>query len=83
MFATSLFHVNGAAVPSSKNDRGRLAACGWPSVVLVKEVVDGPIIGIAVKDRFGVFRASERERVPGEAPLIESIDVAGDIPSES
>lgn len=84
MFATSLFHVNGAADPSSKNDRGRVAACGGPSAGFVKEVEDGPMTGIEVTmERFGFAKGSARDRVTGDMPLIESIDVAGDTPSET
>ena len=84
MFATSLFQVNGAADPSSKKDRGRVAACGGPSAGFVKEVVDGPMTGIEVTmDRFGFAKGSARDRVVGDMPLIESIDVAGDTPSET
>jgi hypothetical protein len=83
MLATSLFQVNGAAEPSSKKDRGSEAACGGPSAVLVKEVVEGPMIGMEVTmDRF-VEKGSVRERVMGDIPLMESIDVAGDTPSET
>lgn len=81
--ATSLFHVSGAAEPSSKNDRGKVAACGGPSAGVVNEVVEGPMIGIAVKDTFGVLNVSARERVPGDVPLIESIEVAGETPSDN
>lgn len=83
MLVTSLFQVNGAAEPSSKKDLGNVAACGGPSCVLVKEVVEGPIIGIAVTmDRF-VEKASFRGRLTGDIPLMESIEVAGDTPSET
>jgi len=40
MLVTSLVHVNGAALPSSKNDRGSVAACVGADVGLVNEVVD-------------------------------------------
>lgn len=81
MLLTSLFQVNGAAEPSSKNERGSVAAYGGPSDGLVKEVVEGPITGI---DKLGLENGSTRERVIGDIPppLIESIDVAGDTPSE-
>ncbi len=83
MFATSLFHVKGAADPSSKNDRGRVAACGGPSEGFVNDVVEGPIIGIEVAmDKFGFAKGSTRDRVTGDIPLMESIDVAGETPSE-
>jgi hypothetical protein len=82
MLATSLFQVKGAAKPSSKNDRGNVAACGGPSEGLVKEVVEDPMTGIVLPmERFG-FEKGSRDRV-GDIPLlIESIDVAGDTPSE-
>jgi len=83
IFATSLFQVNGAAEPSSKKDRGNVAACGGPSEVLVNEVVEGPMIGMEVTiDRFAA-KGSARERLMGDIPLMESIDVAGDTPSET
>ena len=83
MFATSLFQVKGAA-PSSKNDRGKLAACGGPSKGFVKEVVEGPMIGTAeTMDKFGLAKGSARDLVTGEVPLMESVDVAGDTPSET
>lgn len=51
--------------------------------MLVKEVVEGPMIGIEVTmDRF-VEKGSVRERLMGDIPLMESIDVAGDTPSET
>jgi hypothetical protein len=82
--ATSLFQVNGAAEPSSKNDRGSVAACGGPSEGVVKEVVDGPMIGIEVTmDKFGLEKGSARDRVMGDIPFIESIEVAGDTPSDT
>jgi hypothetical protein len=85
MLATSLFQVIGAAEPSSKKDRGKVAACGGLSEGVVKEVVDGPMMGMAVTmDKFGLMKGSAgRDRVTGEAPFIESIDVAGEIPSET
>ena len=84
MLATSLFQVSGAADPSSKKDRSRVAACGGPSAGLVKEVVEGPMIGMEVTiDKFGFEKGSFRDRVTGDMPLIESIDVAGDTPSET
>ena len=84
MLATSLFQVNGAAEPSSKKDRGNVAACGGPSEGFVKEVVEGPMIGMELTmDRFGLEKGSARERVIGDIPLIESIDVAGDTPSDT
>lgn len=49
----------------------------------MKEVVDGPMIGIEVTmDKFGLVKGSALERDIGESPLIESIDVAGDTPAE-
>jgi len=48
----------------------------------VKEVVDGPMIGIEVTmDKFGFEKGSPRDRAMGDIPLIESIDVAGETPS--
>ncbi len=83
MFATSLFQVRGAAEPSSKKDRGKLPACGGPSEGFVKDVVDGPMVGIAVAmDKLGLEKGSARDLVMGEVPLIESIEVAGETPLE-
>lgn len=49
----------------------------------MNEVVEGPRIGMAVTmDRFGFRNGSARDRVIGDMPLIESIDVAGEMPSE-
>ena len=84
MLATNLFHVSGTAEPSSKKDRGNVAACGGPSEGFVKEVVEGPTIGIEVTiDKFGFANGSLRDRVTGDMPFIESMDVAGEIPSET
>jgi hypothetical protein len=84
ILATNPFHVKGAAVPSSKNDRGSVAACGGPRGGFVKEVVEGPMIGIEVTmDKVGFVNGSARDRVMGDVPLIESIDVAGEMPSET
>ena len=84
IFATSLFQVKGAAIPSSKKDRGRVAACGGPTEGFVKEVVDGPIIDIAgTIDKEGLINGSALDRAMGDMPLIESIEVAGETPSEA
>ncbi len=84
MFATSLFHVNGAADPSSKKDRGKVAACGGPRAGFVKEVADGPIIGIVgTMDKLGLEKGSPLDLVMGDRSFIESIDVAGETPSET
>jgi hypothetical protein len=85
MLATSLFQVNGAAAPSSKNDRGKVAACVGASAGFVNEVVEEPIAGIEVTiERFGFEKGSARDREVGDIPLlIESIEVAGDTPSET
>lgn len=84
IFATSLFQVRGAAEPSSKKDRGNVAACGGPREGFVKEVVEGPMIGMEVTmDKLGLVNGSARDRCGGDAPLIESIEVAGDTPSET
>jgi hypothetical protein len=79
ILATSLFHVRGAEEPSSKKVRGTTPDCGEPPIVgLVKEVDEGLEVGPAVLEK-----VSPRDRM-GESPLLmESIDVAGDIPSES
>jgi hypothetical protein len=50
----------------------------------VKEVVEGPMIGIEVTmDKFGFVNGSARDRVTGDMPFIESIEVAGDTPSDT
>ena len=84
MLATSLFQVNGAAAPSSKNDRGRVAACVGAIAEFVNEVVEEPMAGIEVTvERFGFENGSVRDREIGDIPLVmESIEVAGDTPSE-
>jgi hypothetical protein len=85
ILATSLFHVKGAAIPSSKKDRGSVAACGGPSEGFVKEVREVPVVGnVLPMERVGCEKVSPRCRLVGDIPLfIESMDVAGDIPSES
>jgi hypothetical protein len=85
MLATSLFQVNGAAEPSSKNERGKVAASVGASEGLVNEVVEDPITGIEVTiERLGFENGSARDLVVGDIPLlIESIEVAGDTPSET
>lgn len=41
------------------------------------------MIGIEVAmDKFGFANGSPRDRVIGDSPLMESIDVAGETPSE-
>lgn len=85
MLATSLFHVNGAADPSSKKDLGSVAAYAGPPGGFVKEVFEVPMIGIDVMlliDRLAFENGSFRDRVIGDMPLMESMDVAGDTPSE-
>lgn len=50
----------------------------------MKEVVEGPMIGIEVTmDKFGFVNGSARDRVTGDMPFIESIEVAGDTPSDT
>lgn len=84
MLATNRFQVKGAEVPSSKKDRGNVAACGGPNVGFVKEVADGPIIVIAgTIDKVGLENWSALDRATGDRPFIESIEVAGDTPSET
>jgi hypothetical protein len=85
MLATNLFQVSGATEPSSKKERGSVAACGGPDAgVEVNEVVEGPIIAIEFPiDKFVFIYGSARARVAGEFPLIESREVAGDMPPET
>lgn len=51
----------------------------------MNEVIDGPAIaGIDVTiDRLGFAKGSGRVRLIGEEALIESMDVAGEMPSET
>lgn len=50
----------------------------------MKEVVDGPIIGmLETMERLGFVKGSVLVRLTGDMPFIESIDVAGEIPSET
>lgn len=86
--AIKRFHVKGAADPSSKQDRGKLPA--WGVVrgavgLFVKEVIDGPTVdGMdVIMDKLGFEKGSFRDREMGDMPLIESMDVAGEIPSRS
>lgn len=85
--ATNRFHVKGAADPSSKQDRGKLPAWGVVREavgLVVKEVMEGPAAGIdVIMDKLGFIKGSFRDRVMGDMPLIESMDVAGEIPSDT
>lgn len=51
----------------------------------MKEVMDGPAVaGMDVTmDRLGFENGSGRDRLTGEDALMESIDVAGEMPSET
>jgi hypothetical protein len=84
MSATILFQLNGVAVPSSKNDRGKVAGCDAGSAGVVKDVVEDPIAGIEVTmERFGLENGSVRDRMIGDIPLpIDSMDAAGETPFE-
>jgi len=72
-------------VPSSKKDRGSVAACVGACAGLVNDVVEDPMTGIVVPiDKFGLEKGSALDRVAGDMPLlIESIEVAGETPSET
>ena len=85
MFPTSLLQVNCTATPSSKKDRGRFGPGVAPCAGLLNEVVEVPIGGIDDPiDIFGFEKGSARERDTGDMPLFrESIEVAGDTPSDS
>jgi hypothetical protein len=49
----------------------------------VKDVVEGPMMGIVwTIERFGFEKVSFRVRLIGDIPFMESMDVAGDAPSE-
>jgi hypothetical protein len=48
----------------------------------MKEVAEGPIGMEVTLDKF-VEKGSVRERVIGDIPLMESIEAAGDTPSET
>ena len=77
MFETSRDHVRGGVVPSSKKDLGIVAAVGRLNAALVKAVADDTI-GAAAELPFG--KVSPRCLIPGDCPLIESIDGAGEMP---
>jgi hypothetical protein len=85
ILAMSPLHSNGATVPSSKNERGNVAACGGPDAgAEVNEVVEGPIIAIELPmETLVLIYGSARVRLAGEFPFIESIEVAGDTPPET
>ena len=85
IFPTSLFQVNCTATPSSKKDRGRFGPVAVPCAGLLNEVVEVPMAGMDVPiDIFGFVKGSARERDTGDMPLLsESIEVAGDTPSDS
>lgn len=73
--------MRGAAKPSSKKDFGRAAVCVGPTGV-VKDVTDA-VMSFAEADMLAWdAKRSIRDRGAAETPLIESIDVAGEIPSE-
>jgi hypothetical protein len=77
IFVTSRFHVRGGVLPSSKNERGIVAAVGRLNVVLVKAVA------AAIEGVWPVFeKVSLRPAlVMGDWPFIESMEMEGDKPS--
>ena len=79
MLATSLLHVSGCVVPSSKNERGIVAAVGKLGVLkgMLKEAPAAP--GVAPDVVPGKVSARPF-LVTGDWPLIESIDTDGERP---
>jgi hypothetical protein len=82
ILATSLFHVRGAVEPSSKNVRDTTPDCGEPNEGLMKEVEEGLEVGPIVL-LLEFEKVPPRDRLGKNPLLIESMEVAGDIPSES
>lgn len=83
MLATSVFHVNGWEAPSSKKDRGIVAACGRLKPAFVNEVADARMgVGPAADDidRLVLMNGSVPRRNAGTKPEIESIEGEGEIP---
>jgi hypothetical protein len=79
MLVTSRLHVSGGVDPSSKKERGMVAAVGRLNVVLVKEVA-AFIMGGWPREAFGKVSFLVSVLVIGPWPLIESMDAAGEIP---
>ena len=83
MLATSVFQVNGCAAPSSKNERGIVAAWGRLKPAFVKEVADASIgVGPAADEaaRFVLIKGSVGLRAADPVPVIESMDGEGEMP---
>ena len=55
IFPTNLFHVSGAAWPSSKNERGTAEGCTTAVGALVKDVVEAIAFGRAVAGVMDIF----------------------------
>lgn len=84
ILATRVFQVNGCEAPSSKKERGIVAACGRLKPAFVKEVADastgvGPNVDDDM-DRLVLMNGSVPRRNPATPPVIESIDGEGEIP---
>ena len=81
--STILFHVRGTGFESSKNFRDIADAMGVPRGLFAKEVVVVPIGGIVDCTAEKLVPLVSRDRVIGEVAFIESMDVAGDTPSDT
>lgn len=84
ILAISVFQVSGWEVPSSKKERGIVAACGRLKPALVKDVAEastgvGPAWDDGI-DKLGLMNGSVPRRNPDATPAIESMDGEGEIP---
>ena len=81
-----MFHVSGTALASSNNLLGSNDEVDAAAGALANEFIVVPIGGIACciaeKDMLLASVRFVRERVSGDAALSESMDVAGDTPSD-
>lgn len=82
MLATSEFQVSGCAAPSSKKERGIVAAWGRLKPGFVKEVADASTgVGPAAEtDKWVLINGSVGLRAADAVPAIESMDGDGEIP---
>ncbi len=78
MLDTSRLQVNGGVEPSSKNDRGTAVVVGRLYVVLVNEVAEAMLGGCSPGREIPFAGLLFLLLLPGEAPLMESIEVDGD-----
>jgi hypothetical protein len=87
MSSTSVLHVSGTACVSSKKRRGTRDVVDEAAGAFAKEFIVVPMGGIpcctAEKDALVPASAKfDRERASGDAALRESIEVAGETPSD-